>query len=77
MKRFLNAFQGSSGLKNNPLEVEFLGENGEALAAVFGESFTKIPAKITKKGMPIAVLRYNAGSLNSRKAMVSPFLPAI
>ncbi|MBS0625085.1 MAG: hypothetical protein JSS32_03455 [Verrucomicrobia bacterium] len=77
LKRFLNSFQHSPGLKNNPMDVEFLGENGEDLSLIFRESFAEIPRKATKGHLPIAVLRYNAGSLNSRKAMVSPFLPTV
>ena len=75
LNRFLNAFRSSPGLKNNSLEVEFLGKNAEELSSIFKESFTSIPQKISKKDMPIAILRYNGGTLNSRKAMVSPFLP--
>jgi len=75
LKRFLTAFQNSPGLKNNPLEVEFLGENAEMLSEIFKESFASIPQKFSKQKLPIAILRYNPGSLNSRKAMISPFLP--
>lgn len=77
LKRFLSAFQSSPGLKDNPMEVEFLGDNAEVLDQIFQESFVNIPRKRRNQGMPIAVLRYKAGSLNSRKAMVSPFLPSI
>jgi hypothetical protein len=77
LKRFLSAFQSSPGLKNNPLDVEFLGENAEELALIFKESFLEIPKEKVKKDLPIAVLRYKAGTLNSRKAMVSPFLPTL
>jgi hypothetical protein len=77
LRRFLNAFQKSPGLKDNPLELEIMGSNEEELAAIFKESFLEIPTKVTKKGKPIAVLRYKAGSLNSRKAMISPFLPTL
>ena len=77
LKRFLNAFQGSPGLKNNPMEVEFIGPNAEDFAAIFKESFVEIPQKIKKGDLDLAILRYKAGSLNSRKAMVSPFLPTI
>jgi len=75
LKRFLSAFQASPGLKNTPLEVEFLGANAKDLAMIFKESFLDIPQKKSKRDLPVAVLRYKAGSLNSRKAMVSPYLP--
>lgn len=77
LKRFLNAFQSSPGLKNNPMEAEFLGSNAQELAQLFKESFIDIPQKRQKRDLPIAVLRFKAGSLNSRKAMVSPFLPVL
>jgi hypothetical protein len=77
LKRFLSAFQNSPGLKNNSIEVEFLGANADELALIFEESFCEGKRKKTKKNLPIAVLRYKAGSLNSRKAMVSPFLPTL
>jgi hypothetical protein len=77
LKRFLNNFKNSPGLANNPLEVEFLGLNAAELGLIFKESFFDIPQKTTKKKLPIAVLRYKAGTLNSRKAMVSPFLPTV
>ena len=76
LKRFLTAFQASPGLKDNPMEVEFLGENAQELSSIFQESFISIPQTISLKKLPIAVLRVKAGSLNSRKAMISPFLPA-
>lgn len=77
LKRFLNLFRGSPGLKEGGLEVEFLGSNADELSAIFKESFLEIPQKRTKKDLPIAILRYKAGALNSRKAMVTPFLPKI
>lgn len=77
LRRFLNAFQSSPGLKNNSLEVEFLGSNADELSLIFKESFLDIPQTRTKGNLPIAVLRYKAGSLNSRKAMISPFLPKL
>ncbi|MBM3184584.1 MAG: hypothetical protein FJZ64_04700 [Chlamydiae bacterium] len=75
LKRFLHNFQNSPGLRGNPLEVEFLGDHSEELSLIFKESFIEIPHKVLKKGLPIASLRFKAGSLNSRKAMVTPFLP--
>ncbi|HLB52274.1 MAG TPA: hypothetical protein VJK48_01020 [Chlamydiales bacterium] len=75
LKRFLASFQDSPGLKNNPLEVEFLGDNEKLFTHIFQESFFDLPLKKIKKDLPITILRYAPGSLNSRKAMVSPFLP--
>ncbi|MGD0664939.1 MAG: hypothetical protein ABSA17_04330 [Rhabdochlamydiaceae bacterium] len=76
-KNFLSAFKTAPQVENNPMEVEFLGENAKELQQIFKESFKAIPSKITKGKVPIAVLRVKAGSLNSRKAMISPYLPTI
>jgi hypothetical protein len=62
-------------LQNNPIKAEFLGSNAEELSMIFKESFLDVPLSRLKEDLPIAVLKYRAGSLNSRKSMVSPFLP--
>ena len=77
LKRFLGAFQSSPGLKNNPMDVEFLGTQAKEYQAIFQESFLEVPSKVSKGEMSFVILRYKAGSLNSRKAMVSPFLPTL
>ena len=81
LKSFLNAFRSSPQVIENELEVEFLGENGKELEKIFLESFLPIPRKFTSakadKQLPIAVLRYRAGSINSRKGMISPYLPRL
>lgn len=75
LKRFLRAFQSSPGLKNMPLEVEFLGKRVEELSQIFKESFSEVTEKISDENLPVAILRFNPGALNSRKALVTPFLP--
>lgn len=75
LKAFLGAFQTSPGLQNNPMELELFGDSKKELEMVFKESFLSIPVKHSKSEETLAVLRYNPGTLNSRKAMVAPFLP--
>lgn len=81
LKRFLSAFQSSPSLQQDlaakTMEVEFLGQNGEELSLVFQESFFSIPHRFSNRNLPLAVFRFRAGALNSRKAMVSPFLPLL
>ncbi|HSW87192.1 MAG TPA: hypothetical protein VLG49_06820 [Rhabdochlamydiaceae bacterium] len=80
LKSFLNAFRSSPQVIHNELEVEFLGENGKELEKIFSESFLPIPRKFAsskEKQLPIAVVRYKAGSINSRKGMISPYLPRL
>ncbi len=75
LKSFLNAFRSSPAIVHMK-EVEFLGCNQKELAQSFKESFTQIPTKATPQDLPIAIIRYTAGKINSRKAMITPYLPA-
>ncbi len=75
LKLFLSSFQTAPGLVFPGMELELLGDNAHDLAQVFKESFPQIPVKSTYRGLPIAVLYYKAGTLNSRKTQISPFLP--
>lgn len=78
LKTFLNAFRALPQVAKNKMEVEFLGENAHELERIFTESFLPIRKTRPKKSsLPIAVLRFNAGTINSRKALVSPCLPRL
>jgi len=79
LKGFLNAFRSSPQVQKNGLAVEFYGDRAKAYEQIFTESFFPIPGKtITDAGsLPIAVLKYKAGLINSRKAMISPYLPKL
>jgi len=81
LKSFLNAFRMAPAFADNEIEVEFLGESSKELDQIFNESFLPIPRKTLasdkKISIPIAVLRYKAGTINSRKAMISPYLPKL
>ncbi len=77
LTRFLVNFKNCPGFENSHLEVEFLGSNASNLSLIFKEGFFDIPQKTKNKKLPIAVLRFKPGSLNSRKAMVTPFLPTV
>lgn len=79
LKSFLSAFRLAPQLVGNDLSVVFLGSNGQELSQIFKESFLSIPHEFPKvakaDALPIAILRFRAGSINSRKAMISPYLP--
>jgi hypothetical protein len=79
LKGFLNAFRSSPQLQKNGLTVEFYGERAKDYEQIFTESFLPVPKKvISGKGtLPITALKYKAGSINSRKAMISPYLPKL
>ncbi len=74
---FLNSFSETKLIEQNELEVEFLGENFKDLELIFSQNFPKAHRTTHKeKGLPIAVLRFKAGLLNSRKAFITPYLPS-
>ena len=80
LKSFLASFQNSPGLNKNPVTIEFLGAKNDEMETLFKESFLDVPTSQSPALEPktfIIVLKYNPGSLNSRKAMVSPFLPTL
>lgn len=78
LKTFLNAFRALPQIMSNEMEVEFLGDNADEFERIFTESFLPIPKTRSKKPtLPLAILRFTAGSINSRKAFVSPCLPRL
>jgi len=79
LKSFLNAFRFSPAASQHPMDVEFLGDKDQTLSQIFTESFFQISQKTStiKTPAPVAILRYKAGLLNSRKAMISPYLPKL
>lgn len=79
LKLFLSGFKSSPAAQRLEFEVEFLGNNARELSQIFKESFLPIEHHLPQKPseLPIAILRYNAGGLNSRKAMIAPYLPRL
>lgn len=79
LKGFLNAFRASPQLAKDGLSVDFYGDRAKDYEQIFAESFLPISKKIVaeKGALPIAVLKYKAGLINSRKAMISPYLPKL
>jgi len=80
LANFLAAFGPTPDVQNNEMEVEFLGANWHELAQTFSQNFPKASAKPVDSsepphGLTMAVLYFRAGSLNSRKAQITPFLP--
>jgi hypothetical protein len=79
LKNFLGAFSHSSQIASSHMEVEFFAGSETLMGSIFHESFKDFDKVITDKKIsaPVAVIRYRAGLLNSRKAMVSPYLPKL
>lgn len=73
---FLSAFQHLQLLQEISLELQLPREDPSDLQGVFTRNFFPLPIK--KDGeLPLAVLSYAAGALNSRKALISPYLPRV
>ncbi len=83
LKLFLSSFKSSpwSG-RVKKIMIEFLGEHAEELSLVFKESFIKTPGRVEtkiskEKNLPLAILCFDAGTLNSRKGQIAPYLPRL
>ncbi|MEM8628999.1 MAG: hypothetical protein AAGF04_02865 [Chlamydiota bacterium] len=77
LKRFLSAFQAAPELQEQNVRVSFLGKDCPELKRSFKESFMQTQQTTEDEGMPIAIIHYRAGSINSRKSMISPYLPIL
>jgi hypothetical protein len=79
--RFLSAFQSAPEVQNNDFDVSFYGPNAQQLEQIFTRNFLPIPkndlSSTIISPLPIAILRFNPGTLNSRKSMITPYLPRI
>jgi hypothetical protein len=79
LKEFLNAFRSSPQIQKNGFSIEFYGDRAKGYQQIFTESFFSAPMRSIpeNKKLSITVLKYKAGLINSRKAMISPYLPKL
>lgn len=82
LRLFLNAFSLSDKIADAEFEIEFCGGSKELFFDLFKESFKPFKeresgSKNSKGNVPIVVLRFKPGLLNSRKSMIAPYLPKI
>lgn len=77
LSSFLTAFQAAHKFGENA-SLQFLKEDRE-LVSIFARNCPEIPHIKSKLDLelPVVILRFPAGFLNSRKAMVTPYLPRI
>lgn len=70
---FLNGFAAST---DSAMDVVFYSQNSDILEEIFAQNFPKATRRREPQyNLPIAVLYYKAGLINSRKAAISPYLP--
>jgi hypothetical protein len=75
LKSFLNAFKASPQAMSCEFEIELPLGNVKLFKSIFTESFIPVPLTEKSQDLQVAILRFKAGTLNSRKAMISPYLP--
>lgn len=73
---FLGAFKAAKEVRGSAMSLALLGENCDRLAEIFTHHFGEIEVKAVDCGLPIAVLYCQAGSINSRKTAITPYLPS-
>lgn len=79
LHHFLAGFQqGIKDLKNT-LSLEFLGPPSQELMEIFSHHFPEISKQhlLSLSNLSSAVMRFKAGALNSRKSMITPYLPRL
>ena len=79
LQHFLNGFQSVIKGFKETLSLEFLGNVSEEIKSRFEKAFLGIPTKErnTTLSQAMVVLCFKASALNSRKTMITPFLPQI
>lgn len=78
LSSFWNAFQTAPEIIKNKLSIEFQGSDDQALQQIFKRNQLK-PPQNSDPSLPfsLVILRFKAGSINSRKAMITPYLPRL
>ncbi len=76
---FLAGFQFAVDSLKPSMSIEFCQCSNEDFENIFKTHFPEIQTKKMKAShpLPMAILRFQAGALNSRKSMITPFLPKI
>jgi hypothetical protein len=79
LNSFLAGFQYAVKDLRATMSLEFLDSPPEEFINIFDLHFPEIPKKksLVSTNMPIAILRFKAGALNSRKSTITPFLPRL
>jgi len=77
LKLFLNQFKRNQAIQKDAahIHVEVFGKTATLFKLIFEESFIQCPVEAKRGPDHFAVIYHSAGILNSRKTMISPFLP--
>jgi hypothetical protein len=75
---FLSSFRTAPEVIQNEMALEIRGPHANALSETFQRNFIPLtPKMVPSEETSMAILRFKAGSLNSRKSMISPYLPRL
>lgn len=79
LNSFLAGFQNAVKNFKTQMSLEFLGSPPEEFVEIFDHHFPEIfkTKSRSKATMPIGILRFPAGAVNSRKSMITPYLPRL
>jgi hypothetical protein len=79
LSSFLASFQYGAKRIQEEMHLEISGPQAGELVQIFTRNFFIFPEKteIYTNGPSIAILRFKAGTLNSRKSMITPFIPRL
>ncbi len=74
---FLNGFNSCDAVQGNTIEVELFGHGKQELESIFEQNFPrgKIISNSPYENGILAILKFKAGLINSRKSQISPYLP--
>jgi hypothetical protein len=77
---FLNSLYPTPIVQDTNMSVELsTSDNAHELSEAFAQNFPKVPRRAVSSpnNLPITILRFKAGAINSRKAQISPYLPRL
>lgn len=79
LNSFLAGFQNSVKEFDKQLSIEFLGSPSQEFINILEHHYPDVAKTKSDvhSSLPMAILRFKAGALNSRKSMVSPYLPRL
>ncbi len=80
LNSFLAGFQYETKEIKKSLSLEFLGPKIHEYLQIFNNYFPNVPKKTTlysQQDKSVVILRFKAGALNSRKSMITPYLPRL
>lgn len=80
LARFLNAFQTLNVFQKYPPTVALYGKNSKEWQELFTQNFKAAPSiqmENQEDKRTYAIIHYPCGAVNSRKTMISPFLPTL